>query len=87
MKVTLIPAAPPTEKEIEFPVLMEWIGAPEESVGSVVLFLSYKTGITLKCNTKAFAGSEGNLFSNYIPHDDKKCWRKFEGKIELSNHE
>lgn len=85
MKVTLIQAAPPTEKEIEFPVLMEWIGAPEESVGSVVLFLSHKTGITLKCNTKGFAGSEGNIFARYVEYSDKKCWRKYEGKVELTN--
>ena len=85
MKVTVRDANPNKENQFEFPVLMEWIGDTEESKGSVVLFLSRQSGITIKANSAGFAGSQTEVFNKYCPCDNKSVWRKFEGVVELSN--
>lgn len=86
MKVTVHNTNPNKENQSEFPVLMEWIGpGTKESKGSVVLFLSRQSGITIKANSAGFAGSQTEVFNKYTPCDNKSVWRKFEGVVELSN--
>lgn len=85
MNVKLIPAATPTEKEIEFPVLMEWIDEGSTTKGSIVYFISEDVGITLVATSNIFSGSNKQVYDSYVKCTNKSKWRPYKGKIELSN--
>ena len=81
MNVKLIPAAPPSEKEMEFPMLMECL--LKDCEGDVFLFLSDDSAVPLKRKYNQY--TVGQLLNRVEPASKKCSWRKFEGKIELSN--
>lgn len=69
--------------ESRYPVLMKLIDKYRED-GQIVLFTSQNTGIVVGNGTDM--NPLGFYSNNWSKADDEKVWKRFNGKIELSNN-
>lgn len=70
------------QKEIEYPILMEWIGSSDDENKLVVYFIDQRKGIAMiDPNTDRV----GKLDPYWVSAEDRKKWKVYEGTIALEN--
>lgn len=84
MKSTISQSNQEPEQKLVYPVLMQ-----QSTYKYVVLFCSEQVGVVVHEGTKISQGNPiynlGYYSHGWLPATNAEGWRKFEGKIELSN--